>query len=44
MNEQYEEAIRWLSVMREHTSADNERAVIEYIMEILWRNKDMSNS
>ncbi len=44
MNDQYEEAMAWLRLMRACAYTDKERQTIEYIKEVLWRDNDMRNS
>jgi hypothetical protein len=40
----YEEAMKWLRLMKERAYKQEEKDLIEYIQEVLWRDNDMRNS
>lgn len=40
----YEKATRWLRLMKEAAYKQEERDIIKYIEEVLWRDNDMRNS
>ena len=42
--DKYEEAMKWLRLMRNAAFKQEERDIIEYIEEVLWRDNDMRNS
>jgi len=44
MEDQYEEARRWLSIMWNKAYTDEERKTIKWIQEALWIDRDMRNS
>ena len=44
MKVDYEEAMKWLRLMKECSYKQEERDLIEYIQEVLWRDNDMRNS
>ena len=44
MEVNHEKAMEWLRLMKEIAYKQEERDLIEYIQEILWRDNDMRNS
>ena len=40
----HEDAMKWLRLMKECAYKQEERDLIEYIQEVLWRDNDMRNS
>lgn len=42
--DKYEEAMRWLRLMKEAAYKQEERELIEWIEEVVWRDNDMRNS
>jgi hypothetical protein len=44
MEVNHEKAMKWLRLMKEIAYKQEERDLIEYIQEVLWRDNDMRNS
>ena len=44
MDDNYEQAILWLRLMRNSAYTEKDRKIIEWIEEIVWRYNDMGNS
>lgn len=44
MSEEYEDAMKWLRLMKNCAYTQEERDLIKYIAEVLWRDNDMRNS